>query len=224
MKSAKLSSIIALGLLALALAQSAASQAHYLWLEQANGQVRLYFGEYENGIHEKSGGRLDTIVMPEIQTNPVNGNRATVAVERMDDHFAVKGTNLGPLIGQEVNMKVKDLTKSKIGIVKPIYYTRLAKNSVESASALDLDIQPLGNNKVRVNLHGKPLAKAKLNIYAPNQWTREYETDAAGEAVVDTPWSGLYVLQVAHVESVKGEYQGDAYEVIRHVGTLSLMH
>lgn len=222
MKSAKLSSIIALGLLALA--QSAVSQAHYIWLEQENGQARLYFGEYENGIREKSGGRLDTIAMPEVKTNPANGNRVTVAVERMDDHLAVKGANLGPLIGQEINMKVKDLTKSKIGIVKPMYYARLAKNSVESASTLDLDIQPLGNNKVRVNLHGKPLTKAKLNIFAPNHWTREYETDAAGEAVVDMPWPGLYVLQVAHVEPVKGEYQADAYEAIRHVGTLSLLH
>jgi uncharacterized GH25 family protein len=220
MKSAKLSSIIALGLLALV--QSTASQAHYLWLEQANEQVRLYFGEYENGIREKSGGRLDTIAMPEVQTNPANGNRVTVAVKRMDDHLAVNGANLGPLISQEINMKVKDLTKSKIGIVKPMYYARLAKNSVESASALDLDIQPIGNNKVRVNLHGKPLTKVKLNIYAPNQWTREYETDAAGEAAVEMPWSGLYVLQVAHIEPVKGEYQGDVYEAVRHVSTLSL--
>ncbi len=222
MKRIKFPAIAAFALLALA--QSAASQAHYLWLEQANGQVRLYFGEYENGIREKSGGRLDTIAVPEVQTNPANGNRVTVAVERMDDYLAVKGANLGPLIGQEISMKVKDLTKSKIGIVKPMYYARLAKNSLESASALDLDIQPSGNNKVRVNLHGKPLAKAKLNIFAPNQWTREYETDAAGEVVVEMPWPGLYVLQVAYVEPVKGEYQGDAYEAIRHVGTLSLLH
>ncbi len=87
-----------------------------------------------------------------------------------------------------------------------------------------LDIQPLGKGRVNVSLLGKPLAKAKLHIYAPNQWTREYETDAAGEAVADMPWSGLYVLQVAYVESMKGEYQGDAYEAIRHVVTLSLLH
>jgi len=31
----------------------------------------------------------------------------------------------------------------------------------------------------------QPLGKGRLNFYAPNQWTREYETDAAGEAVAD---------------------------------------
>lgn len=70
----------------------------------------------------------------------------------------------------------------------------------------------------------QPLGKGRLNFYAPNQWTREYETDAAGEAVAEMPWSGLYVLQVAYVEPMKGEYQGDAYEAIRHVVTLSLLH
>lgn len=45
--------------------------------------------------------------------------------------------------------------------------------------------------------------------------------EKAGEVAVDTPWPSLYVL---HVAPVKGEYQNDAYEAIRHVGTLSLLH
>lgn len=120
-------------------------------------------------------------------------------------------------------MKVKDLRKNNIGIVKPMYYTRFATADVEDASALALDIQPLGKGRVRVSLNGKPLAKAKLNVFAPNQWLREYETDAQGETTVETPWAGLYVLEVVHVEAEKGVYQGDVYEGIRHVGTLSLI-
>ena len=172
-------------------------------------------------MREKSGGRLDTIAVPEVQVN--DDKRTAVAVQRKDDYLALTAKAGQPLIAQEITMKVKDLRKNNIGIVKPMYYTRLATADVEGASALALDIQPLGEGRMRVSLHGKPLAKAKLNVFAPNQWLREYETDAQGETTVETPWAGLYVLEVVHVEAEKGVYQGDAYEGIRHVGTLSLI-
>jgi len=208
-------------LLLLGMAASLPAKAHYLWIEPANGDAHLCFGEYENALREKSGGRLDTIAMPEVQTN--DDKRTAVAVQRKADYLALAAKSGQPLIAQEITMKVKDLRKNNIGIVKPMYYTRFATADVEGASALALDIQPLGKGRVRVSLNGKPLAKAKLNVFAPNQWLREYETDAQGETTVETPWAGLYVLEVVHVEAEKGIYQGDAYEGIRHVGTLSLI-
>lgn len=209
-------------LILLGMAASLPVKAHYLWIEPAaNGEAHLCFGEYENALREKSGGRLDTIAMPEVQVN--DDKRTAVAVQRKPDYLALAAKPGQPLIAQEITMKVKDLRKNNIGIVKPMYYTRLATADVEGASALALDIQPLGEGRMRVSLHGKPLAKAKLNVFAPNQWLREYETDAQGETTVETPWAGLYVLEVVHVEAEKGVYQGDAYEGIRHVGTLSLI-
>jgi hypothetical protein len=202
-----------------AMAAAIPAQAHYLWIEPVGDEAHLCFGEYENALREKSGGRLDTIAMPEAK----DASAAAVATERKVDHFALKAKAGQPLIAQEVSMKVKDLRKNNIGIVKPMYYARFAVSESEGASTLALDIQPVGKGKVRVSLNGKPLAKAKLNIFAPNQWLREYETDEKGEAAVDMPWHGLYVVEVAYVEPVKGEYQGDAYEGIRHVGTLSFV-
>jgi hypothetical protein len=209
-------------LLMLGMAASLPVKAHYLWIEPAaNGEAHLCFGEYENALREKSGGRLDTIAMPEVQSN--DDKRLAVAVQRKADYLALVAKAGQPLIAQEITMKVKDLRKNNIGIVKPMYYSRFAAADTEGASALALDIQPLGKGRIRVSLHGKPLVKAKLNVFAPNQWLREYETDAQGETTVETPWPGLYVLEVVHVEASKGEYQGDAYEGIRHVSTLSLM-
>ncbi len=208
-------------LMLLGLAISLPASAHYIWIEPVGGEAHLCFGEYENALREQSGDKLDVIAMPEVQG--LDGMHTSLATERKADHLAIKAKAGQPLIAQEVMMKVKDLRKYHLGIVKPMYYARFAAADEESASALALDIQPLGKGKVRVMLRGQPLAKAKLNIFAPNQWMREYETDANGEATLDTPWPGLYVVEVAHVEPVKGEYQGDAYEGIRHVGTLSFM-
>jgi len=212
-----------LPLLMLLLGFAFQAQAHFIWLEPAEGQARLYFGEYGDNLREKTGGRLDSIAAPAIQTNYADRKSAKVAYERKDNHIALKAPGNVPLIVQDTAMKVKDLRKNNIGIVKPMYYARFATNDVEAASSLDFDIQPLGNGKVKVNLHGAPLAKVKLEIFAPNQWMREYQTNELGEVSVDTPWPGLYVVHVVYVEPVKGEYQGDAYEAIRHVGTLSLI-
>ena len=198
------------------------AQAHYLWLEQSGGQTKLYFGEYENALHEKTGGRLDSIAVPVAMTNPLVEKGAALYIKRMDDYLSVEGAKSQPVIASEMTMKVKDLTKNNIGIVKPMYYAKIGNGIAEGLSALDLDIQALGSNKVCINLHGKPLAKAKLKVYAPNQWMQELDANEAGEVVFVTPWNGLYVLEVVYVEPVKGEYQGDKYDGVRHVSTLSV--
>ena len=196
-----------------------AAQAHYLWLEPVGNEMRLYFGEYENALREKSGGRLDSISSP----SAVSPIKAAIPLLRKDDHFLAQGLSPTPLTAQDTAMPVKDLRKNHIGIVKPMYYARFVGNGAEAPSTQALDIQPLGADRFRVTLHGKPLAKAKLLAYAPNQWMREYETDDVGEASVHTPWPGLYVLEVVQLEATPGTYQGEPYEAVRHVSTLSLV-
>lgn len=219
MKSAKLSSIIALGLFTLV--QSAASQAHYIWLEQANEQTKLYFGEYEGGLREKTGGRLDSIAAPEAKL--LDSKATPLALKRNADFIAIENVNNQPVIAHELGMKVKDMTKNNFGIAKPMYYARIGSGKAESISNHALDIQPLGDNKVRINLNGKALSKAKLKVLAPNQWLQELDADGNGEATFSMPWAGLYVLEVVYLEPNKGTYQNEAYENIRHVSTLSVV-
>ncbi len=195
--------------------------AHFIWLEQADGQTKLYFGEYEGGLREKTGGRLDSIAAPEATT--LDNKALTVATKRAADFIAIEGANNQPVIAHELSMKVKDMTKYHYGIAKPMYYARIGTGKAEAATSHALDIQPLGDNKVRVNLNGKPLAKAKLKVMAPNQWLQELDADENGEATFSMPWAGLYVLEVIHLEPSKGSYQNEAYENIRHVSTLSVV-
>lgn len=205
------------------LLSSLTTQAHYLWLEQADGKTKLYFGEYEGNLREISGGRLDTIASPQAMTNPESGKSNSLEITRMDNYLNIATTKAQPVVAQELTMKVKDLTKYNIGIVKPMYYAKIGNAKADGISALDLDIQLLGDNKVRVYLYGKPLAKAKLKVYAPNQWMQELDTNEIGETAFVTPWTGLYVLNVVTVESVKGEFKGEKYDGIRHVGTLTII-
>lgn len=196
------------------------ASAHFIWLEQADGQTKLYFGEYEGGLREKTGGKLDNISSPEAMTLD---NKVLVANKRAADYIAIEGANNQPVIAHELGMKVKDMTKYHYGIAKPMYYARIGTGKAEGTSNHALDIQPLGDNKVRVNLNGKPLAKAKLKVMAPNQWLQELDADDNGEATFTMPWAGVYVLEVVHLEASKGSYQNEPYENIRHVSTLSVV-
>jgi uncharacterized GH25 family protein len=196
------------------------AQAHYIWLEQAEGQTKLFFGEYENNLREKTGGRLDSIEAPEASL--LEASQSKLSLKRNADHIAVENAQSPTVIASELSMKVKDMTKYGYGIAKPMYYARIGSDKPEPASTHLLDIQPLGNHKVVINLRGKPLAKAKLKITAPNQWQQELDANDKGEVSFNTPWSGLYVMEVIYLEPLKGTYQGDAYENIRHVSSFSL--
>lgn len=198
------------------------ASAHYLWLDQQNGQTKLYFGEYEGGLREKTGGRLDTIASPEAKTNLTK-----LEIQRKEDYLLLEAAKQQPVVNQpvvanELTMKVKDLRNSNIGIVKPMYYARIGADKNATTLPLGLDIQTIGDHKVRVSLDGKPLPKGKLHIYAPNQWGQELDLNDNGEVGFVTPWKGLYVLEVVHLQPTSGEYQGDAFEAIRHVSTLSI--
>lgn len=212
-------SILAWGLFATF--QAGVAQAHFIWLEQVDGQTKLYFGEYEGGLREKTGGKLDSIATPVATT--LEKQPLKIAAKRAENYIVIEGASKQTVLAHELGMKVKDLTKYHYGIVKPMYYTRYGYGAAEAASNHALDIQPLGNNKVRIHLNGKPLPKAKLKVMAPNQWLQELDADENGEATYSMPWAGLYVLEVIHLEPSKGNYQGDAYDNIRHVSTYSVV-
>lgn len=205
----------------LAFLQTTMAQAHFIWLEQVDGQTKLYFGEYESGVREKTGGRLDTIAAPVAKT--IDNKVLAVATKRAENYIVIEGAANQPVLAQELTMKVKDLSKYHYGIVKPMYYARIGNDNAEEATSNALDILPIGNNKVRINLNGKPLVKAKLKVMAPNQWLQELDADENGEVTYDMPWPGLYVLEVIHLEPSPGSYQGDSYENIRHVSTYSII-
>lgn len=195
--------------------------AHALWLEQADNQTRLYFGEYDEGLHEKTGGRLDTITAP--AASLLTADSVPLVTKRAADFIAIEGANNQPVIAHDLSMKVKDYTKYHWGFAKPMYYARISHSVIEIMSNHALDIQPAGTDKVRINLNGHPLPKAKVKIVAPNQWAKELEADDNGEVTFALPWEGLYVFEVVHLEASAGEYQGDKYENIRHVSTLSVV-
>src|SRR5688572_31009602 len=76
--------IIVLCLLAL----PALAKAHYLWIESEAREARVYFGEFNEGLREKAGGRLDERAALRAWLEPPTGPRRPLKLTKKSDHFA----------------------------------------------------------------------------------------------------------------------------------------
>lgn len=195
-----------------ALLACGAAQAHYLWLESGSEGAKLYFGEAEALLKEKSPGKLDNIKGPQAFAVDASGSRSVAAINRTADHLAVSGKGTAFAVAEE-SLEVRDLGKHGLGVAKPNYYARTGQ--AQGAALLPLDVQAQGGNAYAVLYRGRPLKDAKLEVIAPNTWMQEHTTDAQGVVRINMPWRGQYVLHVLHVDKTPGEFGGRKYDNVR---------
>ena len=201
-------------LIGAALLASGTAQAHYLWIESADGGAKLYFGEAEVLLKEKSPGKLDSIKGPQAFTADASGNKAAAAISRAADHIAISG-KAAAVVAAEESLEPSDLTKYGLGIAKSNYYARNGQ-AASGAAVLPLDIRAQGPNTFAVLYRGQPLKGAKLEVIAPNTWMQEHIADAQGIVHINTPWRGQYVLHVLYVDKTPGEFSGKQYDNVRN--------
>ncbi|MGH8611840.1 MAG: hypothetical protein ACREYF_07295 [Gammaproteobacteria bacterium] len=204
-------------------------RAHYLWIEpQGTGAIGVYFGEYQEGLKEQSGGRLDERAGLEGSQKGQGRSSEALHFEKKQDHFLTK---IDPkaewILVQDTANPVKDWSDFDIGIVKPMFYTRAAAADRlrPAAPVLTLDVLPVAGrvDEVQVFFRQAPLPKAKVFVYAPNQWLQDLKTDGSGKVRIQTPWPGRYVVDVVYNEPAPGEFKGAPYRSIRHRATLSFV-
>lgn len=245
--SRKIASVRVVGVLLLVLSMGPWAEAHYLWIETAapaEGQkpnkIRIYYGEFEESLREIAGGRLDEVGKIQAWVTGPEETQLEVACEKRGDYFEGvipekigSGTALVQL--QELNRPVQDWRKYNIGIVKPSFYaSALALGEGDARSAdralplpairTTLGVYPLrlGSDIVlKVFFRGEPLPQAKVNVHAPNGWSKELKADASGVVQAAVPWAGQYVFEVIQLEQTPGEFQGAPYEAVRHRATFT---
>lgn len=219
------------GLALAVLISTPAARAHYLWIESdTNAEARVYYGEFNEGLRETAGGRLDERGTLQGWVRTAESRRA-LELEKKPDHFAatLKAAD-GWVLVEDLDGGVKDWSMHDIGIVKPMYYARAAIGNRQTGTAkpaMALDIVPAadeyGPQSLRVFFKSKPLPKAKLNVHAPNHWSRELKADEHGVLTIETPWTGRYVLEVIYKERTPGTYRDEPYQAIRHRATYSFV-
>lgn len=215
-------------LLTLLLLSVSQVSAHYLWIDaSADGlTAKVFFGEYQEDVREIKGGRLDEMAGLETFALAVGGERKLLTPTVNADHFGVASASAAVgFVTQKLDVPVKDWSKSGIGIVKPMFYARawIAGTALPTPD-LTLDVIPTDASArtLKVFFNGQPLAKAKVNVHAPNLWSRELVTDEKGTLAIPTPWPGFYVIEVIHLEPKAGSYLSVPYTALRHRTTFTL--
>lgn len=199
-----------------AILASGAAQAHYLWIEPGDTGARLYYGEADNLLKEKSPGKLDNIKAPRAFVTKAARIDA-VSVSRTAEFFAIdSGTTAPTVLVAEEFLEVRDLSKHGLGVAKSNYYARYGQPATSGASPLALDVQARGANALVVSYRGQPLKDAKLEVVAPNAWIQEHKTDAQGAVKINAPWRGQYVVHVLHIDRTPGEFAGQKYDNLRN--------
>lgn len=215
---------ILLNVLLLVLSAALPASTHYLWLEASEGRTaRLYFGEFQQNLREKSPGRLDDITTVKAWCQSNTDPLAELATSRNEQFIAIKPCNAsGAIVIESSGDKVIDMSKhGGSGTVRPMRYARFSADP--TAPVLTLDVVPSAEPGVlRVFFRTQPLAKAQVTVYAENGWEQNKLSDEQGKVRVSTPWPGQYVVRAVHAEPQAGELAGQKYDSLRHSATLTL--
>lgn len=200
------------------------AQAHYLWIEPGETGTMIFYGEADALLKEKSPGRLDRIKAPKAFAVPAGESQASVAaLSRMAGHIAIASpAGATDILAAEESLEVRDLSANGLGRAKTNYYARHGQPT-SGAAPLALDVRVRGPNALTVLYLGQPLAHAKLQVIAPNTWVQEHKTDVQGHVSINTPWRGLYVLHILHVDKTPGEFAGQPYDNLRQHFTYSFI-
>lgn len=217
------------------------ANGHYLWIELGSSvkkgelqEVRIFYGEYNEGVREIRGGRLEEVAGILAWIIAPDGKQVPLTLTTEDKFY--KGTFTPQVNGKytvvAVNTvrEVVDWSKHGIGIVRPVYYTyREIVVGQETAVPVNVPQEAMlrvstakEKNSFTIMFKGQPLAKAKVLFHAPNEWSKELSTDENGVVTFEPLWKGHYIIECIYPEKSPGTFKGKDYEAIRHRATLSV--
>lgn len=192
--------LLCLGLSTVALGAS----AHELWLERdANGPVRVYLGEPDEGVLET--GETITALAPTTQV--FTGDRsATAKVVAREDHLEAAVSERGDV--RSYNGDVWKPWKDEQGRYTAALMQARAGRT-ESKAVLDYELVPVTANSNRFTLlfKGQPVAAHEVTLLDPNRQVLKLKTD--GQGIVDVPvkGKGRFILASGY------QTPGNGYEV-----------
>lgn len=229
--------------------------SHFIWIEtSANATpgkeqtVRLFYGEYADNLVEKAGYKLEEVNGLNAFYLDANLQKNELSLQKINDGYTAKLTpstaGLYQVLAINNVREVVDFSRYDIGVVRPIYYSRIHVLSTAKDGKIEvpvvapyheLDILPVYNTKgqitfnpnekmdLKVYFKQKGLAKAKLHVFAPNGWMKELDCDENGMAAYTPIWKGQYLVECIYKERTPGQFLNKDYEAIRHRSILTLL-
>lgn len=201
------------------------AQAHQVWLENsAQGNAIVRFGEFGENLREASPGLLDKFGKPVATLVSAKGEQSAEGRKEADG-FALpfKAQNGESIVAEDAQYPL--YSWGEAGKQTRSWFYPAARQITDFAAQqpkLPLDLVPTGTpGELRLVYKDKPLPKAKVTLTVQSGWTKEAHTDEQGKVTFDMPWAGTYVAEVSHDDKSGGERQGEKYDVVYYVTTLT---
>jgi hypothetical protein len=194
--------------------------AHFVWLERDDEvSARAYFGEWDRDLREKTGGGLDRIKSPKAW---LGTSKKALKQERREDHIEIRAKGAGDVMLVEEGLSPRDDKKAG-GKTKTVFHAKAGRTGIKPR--LEFELVPVApeSNQFVLLFSGKPLAKTDVIVYGPPKWSKSFRTDESGRVTVETPWNGRYVIETEYVAEEPGAANGEQYDRLRHVFTISFL-
>lgn len=203
-------------LITLALSLTSCSAfGHYIWIEpESPNQANLYFGEWHNGEVETEDRRLSRI-----QANNITPSTHIQSIDRRHDHIAIHLKQPGDFaITEAQSPRIK---KNRTDSVRHVLLARTGRNHTQSWLEFDLTPTVKDSQTFTLTYQGKPLAKSRVTVMAPNRWQKSFKTDQNGQITIQTPWKGFYLLKAKYIDNQPGKVGQKPYDQTEYNLTLT---
>lgn len=191
----------------LALAASAlAGPAHadYVWLQRDGTQARAYAGELS-----RRSAALPPIQAPRAYL--ADGKALPVAPQAGHIDITAPGAD---------DLRLSTFHVTGKGAVT-YYQARAGRNEIRAASDLELVPTTPGGNTFKLVWKGQTVAASQVNVDTSAGWRRTLAPADDGTVQLETPFPGLYVLEVSAKVNGSVTVDGQTYDDVRHTATLS---
>lgn len=201
------------------------AQAHQIWLEASSqGNAIVRFGEFSDNLREASPGLLDKFGKPVATLVSANGDKSADGTKQTDG-FALpfKARNGESIVAEDAQYPLYSWGEGDKQ-TRSWFYPAARQITDFSAQKprLPLDLVPTGTpGELQLTYKEKPLPKTKVTLTVQSGWMKQAETDEQGKVNFDMPWAGTYVAEVSHDDKAGGERQGEKYDVVYYVTTLT---
>lgn len=189
-----------------ALLLATAAQADYLWLQPAgDGSAQVRAGELHKPLAALPALRSPTAA--QVRDKPL-------PVTTQADRFSIQAPAPGDLRFSAVQPGAQG--------VLTYHQARLGRQDTQALNDLELVPTAAGGRTFKLVWKGKAVAAAQVHVETSAGWQRTLVPAADGTVTLDTPFPGLYVLEVsARVNGGSVTLDGKQYDDVRHTATLT---
>jgi hypothetical protein len=183
-------------------------QAEYVWIApNADGAAVIHAGELD-------GERTSVADLDAVEPRPIGGKTPEVVAEGK----VMRVT--GVPAGSDVRVRAREVT----GDDALMYYQARWGRS-ETKADLDFELVPTeaGGNTFQLMWMGSPVKASYVRVSTSAGWSKTLDPNEDGSVTLDTPFPGLYVLQLTARASGWAEIDGKRYTDVRHTATLSFV-